>query len=194
MAVDDIFELKLRSTLAAQQGLNIFHYVGLAVGTAEDLAHSFYSDVLDGITEITSSAVHFYQIDVENLNNVADFFSYFISQDGAVSGDVESPFVASTFLYGRPTTTVRNGMKRFWGVPENASADGVNRTSGYVVQCNDCQTALEAKVQLAAVDTWQPAIGHRPGPGHPDWSASKITQVRWTHFGTQNTRKVGRGQ
>lgn len=193
MATNDIFEVKAIQQLDTQTVLSIFHYVGLAAGTAAQLAVDFYTQIMPAILDIQSNQVHWSLLDVVNYNNLADFFSYSISQNGTVSGDYLSPFVASCFLYLRPTRSTRNGMKRFAGVPESASADGVLRSAGYVTTSNACATALQSIVTHSGVDTWQPAIGHRPGPGHPDWSASKITQVNWTHFGSQNTRKLGRG-
>jgi hypothetical protein len=198
MAVNDIFQLNVLQQLDAQDILNVYHYVSIdaANDTAEDLILAWLNNVEEPLRDMQSSALLYKEWTAFNLNDETDFFTIRVSSTtaGHISGDYYPPFVAYTFEYVRTSRLQRNGAKRIGGVPEAASTDGVSLVSAYVTLANLAATALQAPLDVTATPTFQPAIGHKPGPGHPDWAATKITAVNFIHFGTQNTRKIGRGR
>jgi hypothetical protein len=198
MAVNDIFQLNVLQRLDSQDVLNVFHYVSID-GThdqAADLIAAFNTDVLPDLRAMQSSALTYQQWTAFNLNDPTDFkvVNVVSATAGLVSGDYYPPFVAYGFLYVRKSRSERNGAKRIGGVPEAATTDGVNLVSGYITLAANASLAMAGELVVLGTPTFKPAIGHKPGPGHPDWAATKIDDVTFSHIGSQNTRKIGRGR
>jgi hypothetical protein len=181
-----------------QDVLNVFHYVSIE-GThdqAADLIAAWNASVLPDLRAMQSVNLSYQQWTAFNLNDPTDFKVVNVASAtvGFVSGDYYPPFVAYGFLYVRKSRNERNGAKRIAGVPEAASTDGVTLTSAYNTLANSAGTSMGGQLTVLGTPTFQPAIGHKPGPGHPDWAATKIDTVTFSHIGSQNTRKIGRGR
>jgi len=196
LAINDTYQLTLISKLDTQTALNVFHYfkTDTGDGTAEDLVDTFVDVVQPSIAAIMSGSSGIFGIDCFNINNLGDFFSLAESVGGTVSGDVMPVFVTNSFKYLRTTRAVRNGAKRIVGVPESGTTDGVNPTSGYATLLAACATAMAADL-FGALDQYDPCIFHKTSPaGEPlAGTPHAISGVAWSHFGSQNTRKLGRG-
>jgi hypothetical protein len=193
VAQNDRFLLKLKTTLSGQAMLNVFGYTqsNVGAGSASDLNTSFESNIIPALKPMLNENLAFIGLSTVNLDDPADFEDVTFTQPdiGSVSGDVYPPYVAYTFRYHRASTVYRNGAKRFAGVPEAASANGVTLATGYPALVAAAATALEADL-VEAGNTYRPGIV-RKGGGPPlayiAWGA--ITGVAFVHFGSQNSRK-----
>jgi|SRR6266853_771027 len=197
MALLDIYTILDRQTYKAQQVLNLYCYVctTFVTATAAALELAWEGTVLTDCLPIQSNGLQHVGVDVVNLNNPGDFFSevFTTPPTGTVGGDQLAPFYAYTFQYVRPTRLVRNGYKRIGGVPESASTDGEHLSGAIAAAATALAAAMASPLTTPDGSAFHPAILHRPGPGHPDPAASQVTVVGFTHFGTQNSRKIGRG-
>jgi hypothetical protein len=190
------FQLIVRGTIALQETNNIFYYEAAApeAGAAEDLTTAFIDRCAADWLGAVSSAWGFKNASCVDLLNPGDLFESAFGGVGSLGGDVYSPFVAFTFKYNRSTTLVRNGSKRIAGVPESCSSDGIAITSGQRalldVLANDFSATLTGDIT-----NYTPVIFHKTNvPPDPLAGISyPITSVSYSHIGSQNTRKVGRG-
>lgn len=186
-----------KQSYRGQRCLNVYTYKMFASmgGKAADLRAQWTNVPLTALQAIQSDGVTRVSLTTINLNDPTDFevFLYNGGGSGNVGGDALNPFYAYTFLYTRPSRLMRNGFKRFVGVPEAASTDGINLTGAYQTLCNTLGAALHAPLTTMAGDDWKPAIIHKSNAHPPVYTADYAAAVAFIHFGTQNTRKVGRG-
>jgi len=193
MAQNDRFILKLKSALSGQALLNVFGYtqVNVGAGSAGDLNTGFESNIIPALKALTNENLAFIGLETANLDDPTDFENVLFTQPdiGAISGDVYPPYMAYTFRYNRASTVYRNGAKRFAGVPEAASANGVTLATGYPALVAALGTALESDI-VEGGNTYRPGIirkQHDPPHGYIEWGA--ISSVAFVHFGSQNSRK-----
>lgn len=198
MALNDLYIVIDRQKYQNQQVLNLYAYkctISAGAG-AVPLATAFLGEIIANCHPLQSSALTHVGLLVENLMDPTDFYdtTWGAPIAGDVGGDALSPFVAYTFILNRPSRLIRNGLKRIAGVPEAASTDGVNLVAGYVTLATAFAEALTDPLSDGAGTTWDPCILHRVRPGHPVPTGDVFTSAAFSHFGTQNSRKIGRGR
>jgi hypothetical protein len=197
LATRNIYVMIDHQVLDGQRILNVwgYHYTGTGTGSAANLNTAWIASILTPLQNIQSNQLTRDKLETFDPDDPTNFEirPYLGGGSGQVAGDYLSPFVAYTYVLVRPTRLVRNGFKRFAGVPEAASQDGQNLTSAYHALSNTLETAMKTPLTGSGGDVWTPCILHRPGPGHPLYLVSDITNVQFSHFGSQNTRKIGRG-
>lgn len=129
---------------------NVFYFqADTAGGSANDIANLFDSDLATAIATVQNIAVMWDLVEVVNLTDLADFASIGMSVPGARSGECTPPFNAWAFQYVRPTRAVRHGWKRFAGVTEGDSANGLSGTAMLTV-LNTLAANLAAVTDMGA--------------------------------------------
>jgi hypothetical protein len=197
MAVGDHYIIKVFQTLLGQQVLNVYAYE-VTSGTliASDVVIPFETHLLAPLSVAQSTQLAIDTIEVVNLENPSDFFIAASAIGGNEGGDVMAPFVCYSALLRRASRAVRNGHKRWAGVPEGAV------TAGHL------ESSFLAIIETAALNCSTPVIGTSPAfvLTPKIWRRPKLGPpiVLQEFFGiagavasqfvtTQNTRKIGRG-
>jgi len=198
MAEGDRFVLKLKGALNNQKTLNVFGYnqIGAGAGSAADLNAAFGATILPPLVDILSTAFEFTGVETFNVDNDADFnaVEYSPTVPGTVTGDNSFPFAAYTFRYIRASRLYRHGAKRFAGVPEAATVNGVDLATGYPALVDAVAAVLEADLDGSTAD-YRPRIIRRTKTDPITYDVfGAILSVAYVHLGTQNSRKVGRGE
>lgn len=176
MAVGDVYELVCDQLYGTNAVLNVFYYeqhtivVPLAGQTiSRILAEEWDSQVGAVLREVQTNDVIHREVRVRNLFDASDAGSYPVNAAGAL-GALETlpPFVAIPFALIGENPAVRNGSKRFVGVPEGATSDGLLDGTGYIQDCETLGTAMAADVTAGSTiptDTWRPVIVKRVRSG-----------------------------
>lgn len=194
------FQIKLHGRLDTIPTLNVFGYeVGTGSGSASDLGAIFWANVPTSMINSLSHNFGWLGEDVINLDNPDDFWSGVPSElVGAVAGDSLPPQDCWAYEYNRATRSVRNGQKRFCGVPESWQADGVADPT-HAVQYAGSAEDMAATLTGASGATYIPRIFRYvypiPNPSHlPPTSvdAFPISNVTFKGISSQNTRKINR--
>jgi hypothetical protein len=130
-AVGDIFEVVDVSTLDGQEVLNVYFYKRTAevlVGNvAQQVADTFATNVLSPICQIQTPDILHTEIRVRNLFYEPDTYVKVISEPGTntLSSNSEAAFNAIGFKLTQDNGAIRNGAKRYGGVPSTVFNDGV---------------------------------------------------------------------
>ena len=123
----DLYKVIQRFTFAGVECLVRRWYMQRStLGDALAVATEWDSYVASNMASILSDDVSFKEVDVENINDVADFAT--VSQaplSGAVLGDYLPTFNAFAFEFPSPSKNIRAGTMRIPGVTEDAITDGV---------------------------------------------------------------------
>lgn len=171
-----IYQVTLRGNYYGQQIINVFSYVSAIpfTGTAsaaellEKMGFFPTGDppVVDPTTlfgflvGLTSTSLHFTEVEAVNLYDPTDFFLEAFSPaiDGEAAGFDMSPFTSYGLFSNRLRRDIRRGFKRFAGVLEEAVTNGGLITGAYVTQLDN--TAHAMSVQLDGDDgaVYYPAV------------------------------------
>lgn len=189
MPATDVYVLILHSTIGSdpQELLNVFHYKrSLGTNTSEELINQFDDVVMPFLGNLISSYINFNTLEAYSMLDPTDFFARapatYIS--GGVSGDVLPVWNNFSFIYHRPSRAVRNGWKRFPGVPESSQNAG-SISGGAITEANNLANKLQdILVSTDLTTTYTPGI----------WSDVlddffAVSSVSFQKLGTQNTRK-----
>jgi len=199
MATGDRFQLDLIGTVMGVNTRNVFFYSqtnGLAEASAA-LVDNFNADILQPIRTILTVDMIFSAISVINLDNPEDFATLTLSptQAGNVDAETLPPFVTWSFRYNRTSLAVRNGAKRFAGVPETYQENGVLVSGTPTTNVLAVAAALDDAVSDGAGTTFIPVIMKKtriPPEGEFEsflYEEFTVGGVVYTHIGSQNTRK-----
>jgi hypothetical protein len=199
MATDDRFQLDLVGTCLGVNTRNVFFYLqtnGLAEASGP-LVEFFISDILQTIRAALTVDMVFSAVNVKNLDNPEDFVDFPLSpvQAGNVDAETLPPFCTFSYRYGRTSLAVRNGAKRFAGVPETYQENGVIVAGTPTTNVVAIATVLDDAISDGAGTTFVPVImkkTRQPETGpFESWLYEEfaINGVTYSHIGTQNTRK-----
>jgi len=199
MASEDRFELILSGTCLGKNVRNVFYYLqtnGTAKAAAT-LVDEFNETPLQSIRTILTTGMVFTDIEAKNLDDPEDFAALSLSpeQAGLVEAETMPPFVAFSFIYRRTTLAVRNGWKRFAGVPETYVVDGVLASGAPTTNVNLVAEALDEPVSDGLGTTFLPVIMNKvrnPPEGEFEsfiYNEYSVGDVDFAHVGSQNTRK-----
>lgn len=198
MAVGDRYVLTLTANMLGSLGANplnnVFAYEsGSSGSSAEDLIAGFGVDVLPDIQEVLSDQTVFSQIEVYNLDNVADFAIDALSSTGNTGGERMPVFTAWAFEYVRAVRGIHNGRKSFGVMPESFVV-GDSPSAGAAAALAVLAGSLEAPIIGVTGNEYTPKIWRREGiygsppTAFPD-TFYPISAVQFTRLSTQNTRK-----
>lgn len=202
MASGSRYKLTLTQTLFEQTLQNVFFYeqFGGTLTRAQSLFDAFDLEVLTDLKTIQSDELTYDSIAIENVDDPSDFYiaAPVINGGGNQTGEVLPPYACYAFRYNRTTMAVRNGQKRFGGVPEAANANGVLDAT-YNTAVANVETALGDDITDGTTNPqYRPKIAHRvfdtdTPPNLIDYTFYGIASVQYVRLSTQNTRKFGRG-
>lgn len=211
MALNDIYRVKLTQAYGAsgQQSLNVFYYrqtfEATPSGNAPVLLIEFRDNVDTLIRDCQTALISTLQIAVENIvpgtDNAYESFAL-NTRVGTHLAETLPPFVAYAFRLNRTSSAVRNGQKRFWGVPEPHQVDGIINATGLTfVQPLATRLALALGV-FGSTDTYRPVIYRIereeeviPAKTIPALAAADfpIGSGAYISISSQNSRKFGTG-
>lgn len=212
----DHLQLTLKGTFNDKSVVeNVFHYdvqVALIETTLETWGAGLASLIVDPLIAGTTSAVSYSEINcalIDDDANLINNVSYFLPAGfelGVIGGDGLPVQDCYTFKYVRNSGTSRHGYKRFAGVPEDYQDNGtINATGAIFVTA--MEAVLEAPLVPYSIDTGgAPDTPLTPASAFPVVVQKQLNgdilspalfnrpvAVVFNGFGTQNTRKVGRG-
>lgn len=162
MAFHDVYQVVDESVFEGQKCLNVYFFenndVLEADATAADLSGAFIAQVLPAVAAAQSDRVTHTLIRVQNLFDVSDSHSEAISTPGEVASATDPTFTAYGFRLVQNNGALRNGSKRFAGVDESATVDGVITGPGTLALLSDLSDALVTTLLQDAVGTWMPVV------------------------------------
>lgn len=190
------YKLTSRASYLGQRiQYNWIFQVSAGTATAAILAEAFEFNVWTAIMLATIDDFVGTTMIIENLDNPLDFgeFPYIYTPNGQVAGDGMPSFVSCQMTFLRSRSDVRNGAKRFAGIPD---IDVTNNTlsAGYGTKMTTVGDFLINGFSNIADDATF-IVGYEATPkttGIPEI----ITPTGYTvspRVGTQNSRKFGHG-
>jgi len=198
MATDDRFELILNGTVLGKNTRNVFYYLQSNGPTngAMILAQEWTAQHFDPLRALISTSAILTSVECKNLDNPEDFHvEDFGDETGNVAGDCMPPFVTFSFRYNRATLLVRNGAKRFAGVPESSVVNGVVPAGAVLTALQAFAELLDEPVTDGLGATFIPVIMRKtrvPEVGEFEefiYAEFPLADVQYAHIGTQNSRK-----
>jgi len=195
MAIDNIYTVIDKQVFLEQSCLNVYHYRQMNAGDdqAAALTGAFVSTVLPTILGQQATLVTHLSVEAFSHEDLSDFYTDVLVSDnaGLEAGQALPPYACWSFEYLRSTRAVRNGAKRFVGVPESLQANG-EAVAGELAALASLATVLGDPLVVGGV-TFNPVIVHKMLTEPFTWTAYPILGVEYKGIGTQNTRKFGRG-
>lgn len=183
-----------------QQILNVYYYrvtsvTGLTQASYAAMDTWFQANVIAPVRDIQNVSIIHEGIQIRNLSNGIDFYENAFSLAGvrsATAANVLPPNMTHTFRLIRESLVTRNGYKRYAGVDEADNAGGVSTLSPTLQ--NAVIAGLKSDVVFGAITSLEPVIVKRPIPTPAGgYQYASIGDAQYVGFGTQNTRKIGRG-
>lgn len=212
MALDDIYRVRLTQVFdtTGPQSVNIFHYKQVfalpSPGNAAELSVNFRDQVEPLIRDLQVTLVSTLQIAVENVVPGTDnaYLNFAVNtRFGTEASESLPPYAAWAFRLNRTSSAVRNGQKRFMGVPETFQVNGQIIAGIPVTRANALAAILAADLGGVGVfNTYRPVIYRRareveviPAKTIPALAAQDfaISSGAFVSISTQNSRKFGSG-
>ena len=210
MASGDIYELVDAQTMEGQEILNVYYYrqaaPALVGNIPEQLADAYEGQVLADVAHIQTPQLLHRELRVKNLFNVAENHTSVISEPGTwtTSLDTEATFDAVGFRLVQDNGAVRNGAKRFGGIPEDADTNGIVTDTAFITALLAAGAALILGLDSGIVtNAFLPVIVKRILDGTiyrlPENSGEavygNVTDALYNANTTsQVSRKIGRGE
>ena len=201
MPVNDRYRLKLSGNMSGQTIVNIFYYRNTTNdGFAADIGGTFQNSFLPVIVQALSNAVTYTDIEVLNLDNSADYWSNAFSFSGTRIGEYFNSFVAYGFLSFPTTSNYKAGGKRFPGVSEADTTNGIP-SGAQLIRLDNIATILGQVVNVGG-KVFRPQFFSRKCVKDPvthkctdvfTESFGTIGTYAWKWITTQNSRKLGVG-
>lgn len=230
-----LLELTLQSTFQGQEIINRFNYVSTGTPAAVSLSFALVSAFgciydPDGlppgypadtpfaaIRAAQSSAVSYDQVSAIDVYSVTDFYEtpFLEPATGSRSGEQLPPFAAMGFRTGRVRRDIRRGTKRFVGLAESDTINGMYH-SDHLERLQLIATKLSEVLTYddeGNTISFAPCIvskqKYTPDPLRPDRVAYRYyptldeqmqhiaTGILWDYYPTvrsQTSRQVGRGR
>lgn len=190
------YDLILRGDLFSQKWQNNMCYELLSgTGTAEDLAITWEAEILPQLASATANDNNFVSIEARSRINPTDFhiLSPLSPDSGTVTSDALPPFCTASIQLNRTRTDVRNGAKRFCGVPEGHQNNGVFVPTAAAIWQNFADLLVQALVSSTGASYQYFYDAKQRGTGLELQVFPETAQLN-VNVGSQNSRKIGRGQ
>lgn len=140
------------------------------VATAEDLADSFFEELLPTILACQSSKIVTERVQVINIGVLEDFVeNVYSSIEGAwVTGGCLPIHSAINFSLRPNTRSVRPGSKRLSGIPETAQEAGIVNDPDYIANLEGFRVQVALALSMgASPNVFDPVIVKRVRVGSP---------------------------
>jgi len=199
-AAGDLIRITDKQTYLGQQVLNVYFYrvsdtTPLIGDYLQTFSDSFQDVVLADVVPLQLAALEHTSLYIENISNGVDILED--TTGFPISGDVETgsgmpPYVSYGFQLVRESRVTRNGYKRFAGVPETFTSNGVYDGNPTLIAA--LEDALGSDFQAGIATYAAPVIPKRPiAVPVGTYEYADISSGLFKGIGTQNTRKFGRG-
>lgn len=193
MAIGELYELIDGQRYLGQDIINVYHYENRREsGTAQALAAAWADQVLPTIAALQMPQVEHVEVEVINLDDDEDFGVFAASVVGTnpAPGDPLPSFYAARISIKRASRVVRNGAKRYAGIPEGGAAG--NALNGDTFDALvDIATDLQDPIVSVEGGEWDLVIYGRPTPNRPSRVVVDVADiVPEPGVTTQNTRKT----
>jgi hypothetical protein len=217
MAIDSLWEVTVTAVLRQQQITNVFFYIRNSVtvpnaGSPADILTEEYGGTLIPLLKTrTSNQIDYRTLKVREVVGGFAFAETTFPENnvGAISGDCLPTFVAIQWFSPRTIGNIRAGYKRFAGVPESDTGNGIIITS-LIDDWQAIATAFSQNIDIVessvTVGYLQPVIVKRIKEVDEDDKVSyrlpetlaelAYADANWSareELTTQNSRKIGRG-
>lgn len=201
MAVGDLYRIILQQNYVVTTEVNNVFYYEMTAADSPDfgaaaIAAAFDFSILPLLAATQTTNITYFGITAENLDDPADFAfrpsSSLQRSEGDIFGDAAPPFVSLGFIYVRPTRAIRNGYKRIAGCPAIETANGAvtagtfkdaadDLADGFGNLITNIPESVAAEPRIARISSGSATLVVAP------------TAVQLVGWGTQNSRKFGRG-
>jgi len=157
MATNDVYQLILDTSYKfTNYGQNAFYYQSTSTATtqAQKLLDAFLASVVPSIRAIQTNDISYNSIAVINLFDRAEIANYAFPSGtlGTRAGTSEPPFVSVAYKFARTRADMRNGSKRFWGIPESDVEDGII-TDATIAPYNTLLDKLNDTISIIGIPT-----------------------------------------
>jgi hypothetical protein len=198
MALNDVYSIVLTGQVLSQLMVNVFHYRQSTAGTADLslLALAANTAVRDVVLVGLSGQANYTKTEVLQVTGGSNYFvEEYTAVPGGTSGECLPPAVCFTYKYVRAQLGRRHGYKRFSGVLETAQTNGIV-AAALATYVSGVAAALAADLVPSDSIHYKPVVLHKMLNGQPVVPpvAQDISTVIYSHLGTQNSRKFGRGR
>ncbi len=161
MALNSIYQLILQQEYRQKQMINVFFFNHAAgTGHAGELNLQFEEQWLPLILALQTNAVTTLELDSINLGDLSDFDTLLNNDIGAYSTEVLPAANALNFTFKLDTRAVRPGSKRFSGIPETVTNEGIINDTTYLTKIEALRLAMSGNL-IGAGDTFQPVVVKR---------------------------------
>lgn len=195
MAIGDVYQVKLRASLAPITMLNVFHYQVTALPGPADSAVDLFARVEAALapeiatvlqTGVSLESAEVLQIDDLSNYKDADFAS---AIPGERTGEAIANSICWSFRYQRAHPGQRSGWKRFSGISE-ADIVGHTPTAAALTLLEDLAGVLSG-VLSGAQQMYTPCVLQRPIVyGTTPTVSFLVADVSFAGVGTQTSRKL----
>jgi len=176
MAIGDLYQLTLKYDIPNQgdDSLNVFQYVQTAgTSTLAQMRDGWDNTIGLAIRTIQAQTVFWIGQKIENLFDLDEFLEYSYPEGtvhGVVTFDCSPSADAVGFTLKRSTRTVRNGAKRFGGLPAPYVVDNVIEDAGYLDDLNSLGELLSTEFSAdGGTAVYEPVIVKRIKTANPDY-------------------------
>lgn len=163
--LNDVYMVIDKQVLAEQEVLNVYFYRQNSVDTtwtAVDMTDSFIGQVLPAVAAIQSDRVLHTAVSAVNLFNPSDLHEAAVSVPGDLpSADDAATFDAVGFKLVQDNGLVKNGAKRYAGMPDAEAHDGVIDDTDYLALLATLSAALTGTLDIGILSVWVPSIVKR---------------------------------
>ena len=194
MTIGDRYEIIDLQLLQSVGCLNVYYYKHITGvgGDAVDLVSAFNFYVYPSILDIQTNNLTHVSLAVRNVDDPTDWvlLPRVPPDPGLYMSDTDYRFVAASYMLHRQTLDVRNGWKRYAGVPDSGVEDGVPITA-YLTNLNALAAVLDDDITGVAGGVYEPRIMRKVddpilGLTYTDFPMG-VAEFRG--ISTQNTRK-----
>ena len=162
MALDDVYQLKVKQDSNGQTFENLFFFERLdPAGTASDLIDGFVADYVPEMRALQSQSTFVRTIECLNLGDLGDFDNEVLNLAGlAGSGDTLPVFNAVGYSLRLNTRAVKPGSKRISGILEAVVLNGRVTDPTYLAAMEAFRIKLDDEV-TGALANYQPVVVKR---------------------------------
>lgn len=205
-SVGDVLQLVDEQVQDSQQVLNVYFYrldTPVVGNAAQMLVASWVDQVLPDIVDWQASDIVHTSVTAKNLFNEAEEYTELMSVPGDRDVDVFPPFNAVGFRLIGDNAAVRDGQKRFAGVPEDSAEDGVFDDAGFLAAMTALAVTLATGLPIGLdIDALMPVIvgrilsggSYRLPTNSGEAVLSNIVDALFNiDVTSQTSRKIGRG-
>jgi len=204
----DVYEVVDVSVQAGQEVLNVYFYkrnaAVLTGSPAEAVADAYDGQMIPLIVPVQNPDILHTEIRVRNLYDPTDTFTKLVSEPGeSTDENSEAVFNAIGYKLAQDNGAIRNGAKRYGGLPSTVFEDGVVVDSGFIALLVTLGVGLATGMDIGIIsNALVPVIvkrildggNYRLPTNSGEAVIGNVTSAVYNPFETsQTSRKIGTG-